>query len=184
MKITVKSPIGTEIEINLAANTATIQKIGMVDAPIQDWGTTHHEGENVQYIQTDGKQIIIDADCFRDLTEARADYQRSKLEEAVPGITLLQAAMRGEAGYFAALNEMMDDEMGVSLPNAPALNVEELKAEYPRAALYAKADAYSEAAHYAKSAAGNKAKKLLEEGGSKEEAKAILASWNKDVYID
>lgn len=186
MEITVKSPQGTDIKVNLANNTVTIDKINMLDQPIQGWYMTQLDGENCQYVKADNKNIIIAPEFTKTLFTAKNTYRQQALEKSVPGITLLQAAMRGEAAYFEAMQVMMDNEMndGVNPPIRPDVDTESLKAKYPRAALYVKADAYSDADHYAKSDAGKKAKNLLESGGSEADAENILTNWSKDTYLD
>lgn len=186
MKVTVKSPKNTEIQIDLAAKTVTIEKINMINQPIQGWGVTRHEGDNCAYVTVGGKNVVIHASDLKKVSDARHEYSEKKLEAAVPGISLLRAAMRGEAAYFEAMQAMMDDEMndGVKAPARQKLDLEAIRAQYPRAALYAKADGYHDASHYAKSSAGKKAMELLENGGSTEDAEEILNGWHKDSYID
>lgn len=186
MKVTVKSPKGTEIQIDLASKTVTIEKIGMISQPYQHIGVIRYEGDNCAYLASGDKKIIVGTADTKKVIDAERAYREAKLEAAVPGITLLRAAMRGEAAYFEAMQAMMEDEMndGVKAPTHQKLDIEAIRSQYPRAALYAKADGYHDASHYAKSSAGKKAKELLENGGSLSDAEEILNSWHKDSYID
>ena len=114
-----------------------------------------------------------------------ADIRAKKAEEAkalalaVPGIEELRHALDEHAHYHAEFAAAMEDEMrdGVNMPRRPASNIAELQAQYPRAALYLKAEDYSLASHYAKVAAGDKAMAILRNGGSIEDAQAVLDNW-------
>ena len=87
----------------------------------------------------------------------------------------------GTAGmYGEAFARMMDDEMndGANPPQKPVDDIAALKAQYPAAAAYLKAEAYEYASHYAKSAAGRKAKQAIADGANYGEALAQMeAEW-------
>lgn len=122
------------------------------------------------------------------VAEARANCEaRIKAEEEkFPGITLLREAYEQECEYREAFNRMMDDEYndGVRSPKAPTLNYDKLAEEYPRAALYLKAEGYTFAANYAKVSAGEKAMQMLKCGHSLDEVQAVLNNWTAGCYID
>lgn len=112
--------------------------------------------------------------------------EEAELAKNVPGIEELKAAYAAKAEYRRAFNAAMEDEYndGVHMPVLPTANIEELEAKYPIAALYLKADSYTYSENYAKSAAGDKAKAILADGGDHIEAARILDNWLNDVYVD
>ena len=116
----------------------------------------------------------------------RWEAEEAALEAAVPGVTELRAAIHAMHSYQEDFAAAMEDEMrdGVNMPVAPRADIDALAAQYPRANLYLKAEGYADASHYAKASAGRKAMTLLREGGTIEEAAAILDSWLNDVYVD
>lgn len=178
---------GSDLEVNIADGTLTIQQ-----------GTFAYkgpclmmfEGKRINYLESKigGKQVRvgISVETGNKISAEQYRAEQAALEAAVPGITLLEAAHYSEAAYLDAFNRMMEDEHndGVRPPKAPAHNTDELSKQYPRAALYIKADAYSAASHDQKSAAGNKAKRILSSGGSEAEARDVLNNWLGDTYID
>lgn len=132
------------------------------------------------------KKAKEDWDAKMAATREKVKEEKAKLETNVPGIGELQAAYAAEAEYRSAFAAAMEDEQndGVRMPTPPTVNIEELEAKYPLAALYIKADNFSGAENYAKAAAGRKAKDILADGGDPLEAARILDNWLSDVYID
>lgn len=114
--------------------------------------------------------------------------KKAAFEMAVPGVEILKAAQEAAYNdserYHRAFNRMMEDENndGVLPPKPinPALaeRAETLALEYPRAALYLKAQRQAESANWADNAgkgeAGRKAMRILEEGGSIESASEAM----------
>ena len=102
-----------------------------------------------------------------------------KLSTNVPGLEQLRAAYNDEERYHEQFNRMMEDEQndGARPPKPVAAKSSDVAKEYPRAAMYLKAEAYSRAGHYAKASAGEKAMKLIQEGGDLAEAQTILDNW-------
>jgi hypothetical protein len=118
-------------------------------------------------------------DALRAGYRAKAEAKKQEMDKKIPGLSVLQAAYADEEEYREAFTRMMEDEQndGVRPPKAPRHNIAELEQQYPAAAIYIKADGYEGASNYLKSAAGKKAKALLLEGGTIEEAAAILDNW-------
>ena len=116
----------------------------------------------------------------------RAQEETAAEEAAIPGLRELRAAYDAEEKYRSDCATALEDEMrdGVNIPVAPRTDIDALAAQYPRANLYLKAEGYADASHYAKASAGRKAMTLLREGGTIEEAAAILDGWLSDVYVD
>jgi len=104
----------------------------------------------------------------------------ARLAANVPGLEILRDALARREMYGEAFARMMDDEMndGANPPQKPVDDIAALKAQYPAAAAYLKAEAYEYASHYAKSAAGRKAKQAIADGANYGEALAQMeAEW-------
>lgn len=78
---------------------------------------------------------------------------------AIEGLEGIRKALAAEHAYHKAFTRMMEDEFndGVNPPARPSLSSDDLKKQYPRAAAYVKAENWTYASNYAKSAAGEKA---------------------------
>ena len=116
---------------------------------------------------------------------AHEAYQH-QLAAAVPGIEALRNAYAEDNAEYHRLREVIESGDSVFISsgkNHPEI-IAALEAQYPRAAVWIEANDYENASHYAKAAAGGKAKKVLEDGGSIEDAEAILKNWTDSVYID
>ena len=103
----------------------------------------------------------------------------------VPGLEELEIAYRESNEAYHSRRRAI--ESGVSVFRATKdwdKIIDDLCKKYPRAAVWHKADAYTSASNYAKSAAGAKAKKIIEDGGSLKDAEAVLKNWTDNVYID
>jgi hypothetical protein len=121
-----------------------------------------------------------------DLSALRAERKQAALEEAIPGLGALTAlrdrAMADSERARAAFERMMDSGSGIAPKPADATLRDEYEAALaanPRAALYLRAEAQRDSAHWAdntgKGEAGKTAMAILRRGGSLEEAEAALA---------
>lgn len=187
MIINTKTIKGNDLAVNIADRTLTMQQGTFAyKGPY----VMQFEGNRINYLESkiDGKQVrvAISVEIGNKIGSEQARAEQAALEAAIPGITLLEAAHYSETAYMEAFNRMMEDEHndGVRPPKAPAHNTDELSKQYPRAALYIKADAYSAASHDQKSAAGDKAKRILRSGGSEAYARDVLDNWLGDTFID
>lgn len=119
-----------------------------------------------------------------------AEYEVAKKAEFdanVPGLDELRKAQDAEyndrARYHRAFDRMMDDENndGANPPKPENKSLgeraQELAEQYPRAAVYLRADGYTGSNNSHKYSAGKRAKELIAAGGSIEEAKQILENW-------
>jgi hypothetical protein len=115
---------------------------------------------------------------------AIATEKQARLLAAVPGLDELRAAIHAacddEDRHDRQFNAMMEDGGGrAPQPINPALaeRANALRSQYPRAALYLKADGYAGASNHHKAGAGTRAMELLAAGGSEAEAAKILENW-------
>lgn len=108
--------------------------------------------------------------------------KKKKLDLNVPGLEILRKAINDAGRYYDEFNEMMDDEFndGVNPPAKPTSDINALKLQYHRAAAYITAESWENASNYAKSAAGAKAKRAIEDGVDAETAiKSMESEWSK-----
>lgn len=86
-------------------------------------------------------------------------YQaRQKAIDGIAGLTELKKAIDAEYAYYNERNRRWEDEsMSGILPAQPKIKPADLKAQYPRAAAYIKAEAWTLASNSAKYSAGKKA---------------------------
>lgn len=120
------------------------------------------------------------------LSDAKRAESESRLAQAVPGLSELRAAYDDAERYDREFARMMEDESndGARPPARQKHDINGLRAKYPRAALYLKAESYSFAAHWAKSKAGTEAMELLATGGSEADAQSKLDNWLSDNRIE
>ncbi len=107
---------------------------------------------------------------------------QSELDQNVPGLNEVHAAQ--EAAYtgqarYTGQEIGYDEYSGPPRPirNKLRLRADELEREFPRAAVYLRAQEYAHAGNQHKRAAGNDALELIESGGNLDEAEAILNNW-------
>lgn len=116
--------------------------------------------------------------------EMRAAEEASLLAN-VPGLRELESAIAAWNNYHHEFSRMMDDEYndGVNPPKKPTVDVDEIRAKYPVAAAYLKAQSYAYASHYAKVAAGEKAVERIANG---EDYKIVIdemeAEWSQAAH--
>ena len=96
------------------------------------------------------------------------------MAELFLGLDALRAAYNDEERYHREMAQMMEDEDndGVRPPRPVSVASATLAVQYPAAAAYLLAEAYTLAANYAKAGAGDRAIKRLETG---EDHKVVLA---------
>ena len=116
---------------------------------------------------------------YRDKQRAAYEAREAALESACPGLHALRDAREDEIRYHDEFEQMMADESNdVARPPRPVeTSYASLVTKFPRAALYLKAENYSCASNDRKASAGSKAMQILANGGSEDEAKAVLDNW-------
>lgn len=98
--------------------------------------------------------------------QERAASERKAKIESIEGLTEIRNAIEDKHNYRIAFNKMMDDESndGVFPPESPKANLDELKARYPRASAYVKAESWYRSENFVKSNAGKKAMEKIVNG--------------------
>jgi len=117
---------------------------------------------------------------------ATEEEEAATLDANVPGLEALRAARMGEEEYQGAFQRMMESEGndGANPPRKPATSVKALAAQYPRAALYVRAEGYERASHWAKSKAGTEAMAIIAAGGDLADAASKLDNWLSDNNVE
>lgn len=164
-----------------------------VDAPNIDPEFTYEGFEFTKPVHT---VVVLSKEstlALREFSKKRWDYKmeqirkekaekEQKLEEILPGLSILKAAQSDLIRYNHEFEKMMDDEYndGLNPPEPLKYDINALTVQYPLAALYLKAEDFEGAANYQKASAGTKAKRMLENGACLSEAKAVLDNWIYD----
>jgi len=123
-----------------------------------------------------GEQLGAALNAQRAAAKAAHD---ALLAANVPGLNELLKAVNDHAYYHEQFACAMEDEYndGVNMPRQPTSDIDALSAQYPRAALWIKADNYEDASNYHKSSAGRRAKAMIEAGEPLAEAQDVLDHW-------
>jgi len=138
----------------------------------ESWWVIHGK---VILTESEGKRAKVALDAARSSFDAGVD---AALEAAVPGITALKSAIDDEDDYRAGMTRMMEDEDndGRRGPKRPTASVASLARQYPRAALYLRAEHDSASMSDAVSAGGKDAMRILSSGGSEADAREAMAA--------
>ena len=117
---------------------------------------------------------------FLKTQKARKEEERKAKdpENVIAGLRVLKEAIAKLENYYYLREKRFEDERLSSLPIAkPNVDLDALKARYPRAAAYLKANAWSCASHYAKAAAGRRACERILAG---EDYEVVLAEMEEE----
>lgn len=140
---------------------------------------------NRRLVSIDNKpELKAEVDAWLSEWAAYEAFKAAEFAANVPGYDALrkaQDAAEEEANRVARqFNRAMDND-GARLPKSEDASLRAtartLAAEYPRAAMYLRAQAYTEASNHNKSAAGRKAMAIIATGGSIEDALYTLEHW-------
>lgn len=114
-----------------------------------------------------------------DNIRVQAQERKAKIA-AIEGLTEIASASSEWDRYNTAFQRMMDTGDSVLTVTIPTVTIDQIKAQYPRAAAYLKAVSFTNASHIDKHIAGQKA---LERIISGEEYQAVMddmdAEWGK-----
>ncbi len=115
--------------------------------------------------------------------EERAARERQAKIDAITGLKELHAAIEDMNKWQEEFEQNWErGDSGVGLRAKPQYDFETMREKYPRAAAYLKADKMASAAHYAKAAAGEKARERIINGEDYEQAIADAEKeWNDHV---
>lgn len=106
----------------------------------------------------------------------KAIAERTAKINAIEGLNEIKAAIAEHELYHDAFNAAMERGDG-QLPARPESNIGEMKAKYPRAAAYLKAENYEYSENYAQASAGRKARERIING---EDYEQVLADMEKE----
>ena len=112
--------------------------------------------------------------------DAIAEAAANNLKNAIPGLDELQEAIANNESEYRRYDRDMEraDLDGLVTP-PDIIDIEPLKAQYPVAAAYVKAEKYYFSSHYAKSAAGKEAMDRIKNGDNPQVVIAEMeAAWS------
>ena len=133
---------------------------------------------NASLISADGKRVEVSSKIDRNDLRKVMDSINKLKDSAIPGLSVLRGAVATWHREHEAMMAAIDN--GSSKCDARTVSMDDcdtLRAKYPAAAAYIKAEGYATASNYRKSEAGNKAMALLMTGGSAEQANEIMDNW-------
>lgn len=111
-------------------------------------------------------------------TERKARERQDKID-AIEGLTELKSAIRELKDYYDRYNEAVENGYGI-LPVRPDIDLDAIRADYPRAAAYLRAENYSLSENDAKASAGAKALERIINGEPHETVIAEMENeWSK-----
>lgn len=119
--------------------------------------------EDKDYIISHKTEIMDYLKAEAEAKQKAAEERQAKIS-AIEGLDLLKKTINAWAIYHDEFNRFIENDAIGKPPVKPTADIEALKAAYPRAAAYIKADNFTDAAHYAKSSAGRKAKERIING--------------------
>jgi len=139
-------------------------------------------GGHLEEIKARKEEILSYFATQRKIAESARKEREAKIN-AIEGLQAIYKAMGAEADYHVAFNRMMESEgqsgNGALLPSLPEVSSKDLKAQYPRAAAYIKAEGYSLANNHAKASAGKKALERIINGEDHEKVLVGMeAEWS------
>lgn len=120
------------------------------------------------------RQEIKDTLLEKWKVEREAAAARQAKIDAIPGLTEIRAAKNDLVEWHREFNESFENVGGLGVRPKPAVDIATLKAQFPRAAAYLEAEAWSYGAHYAKVSAGKKALEKIINGEDYEKALAEM----------
>ena len=131
--------------------------------------------ENFEEIKAKKQEIL---NYFAEKAAKKEAIEKARQEkiDAIEGLKEIRAAIEAEERYAYLFEKMTEDEYndGVNPPTKPTVSLAELRAKYPQAAAYIKAENWSYAAHYKKSSCGLHAMNQIREGEDYQKAIAEM----------
>ena len=138
-------------------------------------------GEKVSLRVSSSTASKIDA-MYNEYKTKKYMKQERELETKIPGYHRLTQLIALRDNFYDDMTKFMDNENGIAPPiSVSEEEITEFIKEHPKAYCYIRCERYQQAKHSSKSAAGDKAKKLLLDGGSVAEANMILDNWLTSV---
>lgn len=120
-------------------------------------------------------EIMAILTAEKEAKEKEAAERTAKIN-AIEGLNEIKVAIAEHELYHDEFNAAMERGDG-RLPSRPESNIGEMKAKYPRAAAYLKAENYEYSANYAQASAGRKARERIING---EDYEQVLTDMEKE----
>jgi hypothetical protein len=153
---------------NSMQNNANLDKQNKIKELVRKYSSSYiSEGPNAGKMRISKKVEPEDMPYVEDMKSylreeyegrQRVEEERQKKIKAIEGLDELENAIGEWRSYDYEFSRRFDNESLSSIsPRRPKSDINEIKKQYPRAAAYLKARAFSDAHNYAKAAAGKKA---------------------------
>jgi len=188
--ITYKIPV--DIRHELAGQTISGGEVGHYDIGRDGKVRGNYRGGGEKMVHFRKENIFVriagkpDIEAQVAVIEEEERKARKEFEVNVHGLEILIAASHDEERYREEFEAMMADENndGARPPKGVLVSYKDVALEYPRAAVYHRAERYYNARNDVKSSAGRRAMAIIASGGAIEDAEKVLAFWSKDVFLD
>lgn len=124
------------------------------------------------------KQEIMSIIREEQAEQERAIEERKAKIASIEGLDIIRNARDDMRRWQEEFDKSFENVGGFGVREKPEYDFEEMERKYPRAAAYLKAEAYENASHYAKSAAGKEAKEKILNGEDYEKViEEMEAKW-------
>ena len=125
------------------------------------------------------KNEIIAMLTAEEAAKKEAAALRQAKIDSIPGLKEIRAAMADLEDWNKEFEASFKECGGLGVRAKPVYDIDSLRAKYPRASAYLKAEQYKNARHYAKAAAGEKALEAIIDGADPDETIAAMElEWN------
>ena len=119
--------------------------------------------EDLAFVMSHKPEIIAFIKAEEEAKQRAFEERQAKIK-AIDGLEEIRAALADVEAWHSEFESSFSDVGGLGVRQKPQYDFDALYAKYPRAAAYLKAESFEYASHYAKSAAGKKAKDRIING--------------------
>lgn len=119
--------------------------------------------EDLAFVKSHKPEIMAFIKAEKEAKQKSIEERQAKIK-AIEGLEEIRAALADVEAWHYELAASFFDVGGLGVRPKPQYDFDALYAKYPRAAAYLKAESFEYASHYAKSAAGKKAKERIING--------------------
>lgn len=138
--------------------------------------------EDLAFVKSHKQEIIAFIKAEEEAKQRAFEERQAKIK-AIDGLEEIRAALADVEAWHSEFEASFSDVGGLGVRPKPQYDFDALYAKYPRAAAYLKAESFEYASHYAKSAAGKKAKDRIING---EDHSKVIAEMESEwkAYCD
>lgn len=170
-------------EVNIMMTTEELIKRYGLEV-IRDGRICAHNGDLIKKDDADG-EIRARLDEVREYLKAEkeaaetARKERQAKIDAIEGLKELQKAISDWNEYHYKFNKCLASEFAARFPQKPESDIDELKAQYPRATAYLIAEGWTYSSNHEKSSIGKRAlEKIINNENYEETIKKMKEEWS------